>query len=320
MTVPGLEVLAGGALTTVQDGGRHGWARYGIPPSGPADSVALRAANLLVGNAPEAAGLEITLAGPTLRALRPLTLALCGALFEVWRNEQEPVPFYQSFTLRTGEVLRFAARRSGLRAYLALRGGLALPPFLGSQSTYLPGGFGGLAGRALRAGDVLPVFPAVPLSETRLWPSQARPAYSSAPCLRVIPGPQVEAFSAAGLETFYHHSYQVSPQSDRMGVRLQGPAIAHAGKAEIISDGVVMGSVQVPPDGQPIVMLADHQTTGGYPKIATVIRADLPLLAQVLPGQWVRFTPTDVQTARNAWRALMEAGPVALEEECWGGI
>ncbi len=321
MSVPGLEVLEGGALTTVQDGGRYGWARYGIPPSGPVDWFALRAANLLVGNASTAAGLEITLAGPVLRALRPLTLAVCGAVFDVWRNGRYPILCYQSFTLRAGEELHFGTRRSGLRAYLAVRGGLALPPFLGSQSTYLPGQFGGLEGRALRSGDVLPVVPAPVLDVTWTWPSQDRPGYNSEPALRALPGPQVEAFTPAGRATFYSARYSLSPQSDRMGARLQGPAIAHAGAKEIISDGVVAGSVQVLPDGQPVVMLADHQTTGGYPKIATVIRADLPLLAQCLPGQAVQFVETDLTTARAAWRRLMEARPMLLEEEeLWGAI
>lgn len=315
----GFEVIESGLLTTVQDGGRYGWARYGIPPSGPVDPWALRAANLLVGNAPDAAGLEITLAGPTLRALRPLTVALCGAVFDVWRNERERVPFHQSFNLRTGDVLRFGERRSGLRAYMAVRGGLALPAFLGSQSTYLPGAFGGMEGRALRAGDRLPVHAAPPQYEERYWPERLRPAYSSSPTLRVIPGPQAEVFTRVGWEAFLGAAYSVTPQSDRMGTRLQGPPIM-ADAAEMISDGVMMGCVQVPPNGQPIVMLADHQTTGGYPKIATVIRADLPLLAQCPPGSTVRFAVTDLVTARASWRALLEAQPVTVEEEAWGAI
>lgn len=318
--VEALEVLEGGLLTTVQDGGRHGWARYGIPPSGPVDGWALRAANLLVGNAPEAAGLEITLRGPVLRALRPLTVALCGAGFDVRRNGTAEVPFNQSFTLRAGEVLQVGERRWGARVYLAVRGGLALPAFLGSQSTYLPGAFGGLEGRALHGGDRLPVYAAPPSTEERGWPAHAVPRYSPTPTLRVIRGPQAEAFSAAGWTTFLSAAYRLSSQCDRMGARLQGPPIARTDAGEMLSDGVVMGSVQVPPDGQPIVMLADHQTTGGYPKIATVIRADLPLLAQCLPGDTVHFVETDVATARAAWRALLAARPVTLESEPWGAI
>lgn len=318
--VEGFEVLDGGLLTTVQDGGRYGWARYGIPPSGPVDGWALRAANALVGNAPEAAGLEITLTGPVLRALRPLTVALCGAVFDVRRNGVAEVPFNQSLSLRAGDVLTFKERRWGARAYLAVRGGLALPLFLGSQSTYLPGAFGGLAGRALQAGDRLPVYAAPPLEEERAWPAHALPPYTPAPVLRVIRGPQAEGFSATGWATFLSAVYTVSAKADRMGARLQGPPIEKATVGDMLSDGVVMGSVQVPPDGQPIVMLADHQTTGGYPKIATVIRADLPLLAQCLPGDTVRFVETDVATARAAWRKLVTARPMVLESEPWGAI
>ncbi len=316
----GFEVLEPGLLTTVQDGGRYGWARYGIPPSGAVDEVALRIANMLVDNAPDAAGLEITLSGPTLRALRPLSVALSGARFEVRRNGVQPVPFHESFTLQAGDVLTFGRCYQGVRAYLAVRGGLALPAFLGSQSTYVPGGFGGLEGRALRAGDVLPVCAAPLLTDVRRWPAHALPPYSTAPTLRVIPGPQADHFPQEAWTVFLSAPYTVSPRSDRMGARLEGPRLTHRGAAEIISDGVVTGSVQVPPDGQPIVLLADHQTTGGYAKIATVIRADVPLLAQCPPGAVVRFALTDLVSARAAWRAILAARPVVEEEGLWGAI
>ncbi|HOS78903.1 MAG TPA: biotin-dependent carboxyltransferase family protein [Anaerolineae bacterium] len=286
-----LEILEAGLLTTVQDAGRCGWLRYGVPPSGPLDAVAFQAANILVGNPPEAAGLEITWSGPTLRITRDALVAVCGADFELWAGRL-PVPTWHSVALRAGQVLRFGARRSGARAYLAVDGGVALPPYLGSQATYLPGGFGGLEGRALRAGDRLPLSPGQrdPFAAAgKPWPASSRPPYSPHPTLRVILGPQAEAFTAEGLATFLNAAYTLTPASNRMGARLQGPAIAHAGAADIISDGVIAGCVQVPADGQPIILLADHQTTGGYPKIAAVLQADLPLVAQLLPGDQVRF-------------------------------
>lgn len=286
-----LEIIEPGFLTTVQDAGRWGWLRFGVPPSGPLDAAAFNAANALTGNAPHAAGLEITWIGPTLRVTRDALIAVCGADFELWVGRL-PVPTWHSVVMRAGQVLRFGARRSGARAYLAVDGGIALPPYLGSQATYLPGGFGGLEGRALRAGDQLPLHPANgdPFARAgRAWPRAQRPPYSAAPLLRVILGPQAETFSETGIATFLNATYTLSPTSDRMGARLVGPAIAHARETSIVSDGVIAGCIQTPPDGQLIIMLADHQTTGGYPKIATVIQADLPLLAQLMPGDRVRF-------------------------------
>jgi len=296
-----LVVIEGGFLTTVQDAGRFGWARFGVPPSGPMDPFALRAANTLVGNLPHAAGLEITLVGPALRATHECLIAVCGAEFDLWVGDL-PVPAWHAVYVRAGQEVRFGQRRSGARAYLAVSGGIALPSFLGSRATYLPGNFGGLEGRALQAGDQLPLGPMGNDLATRAgkaWPRSSRPAYSPRPTLRVVPGPQGDYFTPEGLAAF-ESEYEVTPASDRMGYRLSGPRVAHRDAVEIVSDGVVTGSVQVPGDGQPIVMMADHQTTGGYPKIATVIRADLPLLAQCLPGDRVRFRPVSIAEAQAA--------------------
>ncbi len=297
-----LEIIEPGLLSTVQDGGRGGWARYGIPASGPLDAAAFSAANALVGNAPGAAGLELTWSGPALRFGRDALVAVCGATFDLWVG-QLAVPTWHSLFVRTGQIMRFGARRSGARAYLAVDGGLALPPVLGSQATYLPGGLGGMEGRALRAGDVLPLGAGLREPYARageMWPWAQRPAYTGAPVLRAALGPQADYFTQAGLETFLNTPYTLTLAADRMGARLQGAAIAHAGATGIVSDGVTPGCIQVPPDGQPIVMLADHQTTGGYPKIAVVIRADLPLLAQCMPGDVVRFAAIAPAAARRA--------------------
>ncbi len=306
-----LEVLDPGLLTTVQDAGRKGWARYGVPPSGPLDEVAFSAANALVGNPSDAAALEITLTGPTLRVERECLIAVCGATFDVWAG-MLPVPLWHAVYVRAGRIITFGTRLSGARAYLAISGGIALPSFLGSQATYLPGGFGGLDGRALRAGDRLPLgaapTPNPVQSAGRIWPVDRRPPYMLQPTLRVVLGPQDDYFTAEGVATFLDSAYQLTSEADRMGARLQGLPIAHRGPTGIVSDGVVAGSVQVPPDGQPIVMLADHQTTGGYPKIATVIRADLPLLAQCLPSDGVRFAAVTLAEAQRAFSNLCEGG------------
>ena len=315
-----LEVIEGGFLTTVQDAGRIGWGCFGVPPAGPMDPFAFRAANLLVGNPPDAAGLEITWVGPVLRASCECLVAVCGAEFDVGVGRL-PAPNWHAVFVRAGYEIRFGQRRSGARAYLAVSGGIALSDFLGSCATYLPGGLGGLEGRALRAGDQLFLgrYRDSDLRDSDLrdsdlrdsdlsiragktWPRSARPPYSPHPTLRIVMGPQDDYFTSEGLATFVESEYEVTRSSDRMGYRLSGPAVAHRDKADIVSDGVVTGSVQIPGDGQPIVMMADHQTTGGYPKIATVIRADLPLLAQCLPGDRVRFRAVSIAEAQKALR------------------
>jgi antagonist of KipI len=305
-----LKVIEGGFLTTVQDAGRIGWGHFGVPPAGPMDPFAFRTANLLVGNPPDAAGLEITLVGPVLRASCECLVAVCGAEFDVWVGRL-PAPNWHAVFVRAGYEIRFGQRRSGARAYLAVSGGIALSDFLGSCATYLPGGLGGLEGRALRAGDQLFLgrYRDSDLRDSDLsiragkaWPRSTRLPYSPNPTLRVVMGPQDDYFTSGGLATFLESEFEVTQSSDRMGYRLSGPMIAHQSRADIVSDGVVTGSVQIPGDGQPIVMMADHQTTGGYPKIATVIRADLPLLAQCRPGDQVRFRAVSIAEAQVALR------------------
>lgn len=302
-----LEVLDGGWLTTVQDLGRPGYERYGIPVSGAMDFLALWVANRLVGNPPGAAGLEITLAGPVLAATEPCLVAVTGAdlTFQVDGRE---MPMGMSVFVRRGSVISFGGRRRGCRAYLAVAGGIEVPPVLGSRSTYLPGRFGGLDGRALRPGDRLPIGPVsghLPERAGRRPPPHLIPAWDESPTVRAVPGPQDDHFPPEGLETFFGAEYRILPTSDRMGYRLEGPPVACL-RAEIISDGVPPGAVQIPPDGQPLVMMADHQTTGGYPKIATVITADLSLLAQCVPGESrVRFRAVTVSEAQRAYREMM---------------
>jgi KipI family sensor histidine kinase inhibitor len=305
-TGPCLTVLDGGLLTTVQDLGRWGYQRLGVPVAGAMDALALQAANRLVGNEPGEAALEITVAGPTLRASDNCLVAVTGGDLGP-RVNGRPLPMWLANFVRRGSVLDFAGRRLGARAYLAVAGGIAVPPVLGSRSTCLSGGFGGYQGRALRAGDVLPIGRApadlLALAGQGL-PPESWPVYAEAPTVHVIPGPQDDYFTAEALATFFTSEYVVSATADRMGYRLQGPRLAHCGSAEFISAGVVTGSVQVPADGQPIVLMADHQTIGGYPVIATVVSADIPLLAQCLPGSRLRFAPTTIEEAQRRWRGV----------------
>ena len=303
-----LKVIEPGQLTTVQDLGRRGYERFGVPVAGAMDLYALQAANCLVGNPPDTAGLEITLAGPRLLATENCLIAVgggdLGLQVQKWR-----LPPWTAIYVRRGWEISFKGRTSGCRAYLAIAGGIDVPPVMGSCSTYLRGGFGGYGGRALRAGDILPAGKlAWPLTDRagQQLPAHILPRYSENPTLEVILGPQDDMFSRAGIETFLSSRYAVGPTSDRMGYRLKGPAIAHKSSADIVSDGIALGAVQVPPSGQPIAMLADRQTTGGYAKIATIVRADIPLLAQCVPGRdRVSFRVTTVEAAQERYRTMM---------------
>ncbi|MCP4543042.1 MAG: biotin-dependent carboxyltransferase [Chloroflexi bacterium] len=300
-----MEVTQPGLLTTVQDLGRRGYERFGVPVAGAMDTFALRAANTLVGNPPEAAGLEITAVGPTLRATVNCLISVCGADLGL-RVNGWPIPNWVSAFVRRGWRIEFDGQRSGCWAYLAVAGGINVPVVMGSRATYLRGGFGGLEGRALQAGDLLPIAPVdwhLPTRAARQLPSGFLPSYDDQPTVEVILGPQAGAFTEEGVRIFLGSEYQVSLTADRMGYRLQGPTIAHQGSADIVSDGIALGSVQVPADRQPIVMMADRQTAGGYPKIAVVTSADVPLLAQCLPGQGnVRFRETSVEDAQIRYR------------------
>lgn len=303
-----LEVLDGGLLTTVQDLGRTGYEQYGVPVAGAMDPFALRAANWLVGNPPDAAALEVTLAGPRLRATEKCLVAVTGADLGLRVNGWDLPPWMAVF-VRQGWTIAFAGRESGCRAVLAVAGGIDVTPVMDSRSTYLSGGFGGFEGRALHRSDHVPVGSAdfhLPGLAGQTFPRRHIPNYSDAPTVRVVLGPQDDYFTDEGVVTFLSEEYEISPTSDRMGCRLQGPRIAHKDATGIISDGIPLGAVQVPPDGQPIVMLADRQTTGGYPKIATVISADIPLLAQCVPGQSrVRFEAVSVKEAQASCREVM---------------
>lgn len=305
-----LEVVSPGFLTSVQDLGRPGYQRFGVPVAGAMDCYAFQAANSLVCNLAGAAALEITVAGPRLRATEDCLIAVTGADLGL-RVNGAAMPLWMSVLVRRGYDIGFDGRRGGCRAYLAVAGGIEVPRVMGSRATYLRGGFGGHEGRALAEGDMLPVGATnVYLfgQAGKEWPQSLRPPYSDAPTVEVILGPQDDHFTEEGIATFLSTEYSVDRLSDRMGCRLRGTRVQHRSGADIASDGVVLGAVQVPADGQPIVMMADRQTTGGYPKIATVASADIPLLAQCMPGESrVRFRETTVEAAQMRCRAMLRA-------------
>jgi antagonist of KipI len=312
-----IDVLDGGLLTTVQDRGRYGYQRYGVPVSGAMDQFALAVANSLAGNDERAAGLEITLVGPRLRFLHSTVIALAGADLSP-RLDDTPVPAWEPFVAPAGSVLSFGEPRDGARAYLAVHGGIDVPEVLGSRSTHVRSKLGGFGGRPLSAGDRLATPGTEPpraIDGRRMAPGLA-PRYGHSHRLRVVPGPQHTAFTPKGLETLLSAAYTVTSQSDRIGCRLQGPPIEHATSPDIVSDAVPAGAIQVAGDGMPIVLLADRGTTGGYTKIATVISVDLSLLAQATAGDTITFAAVTVDEAHALVRAQaaelarLSAGPV----------
>lgn len=300
-----LQVLQAGALTTVQDSGRTGLQSQGFNASGVMDLHAYRLANFLVGNYTDEAVLEMSLFGGSFTFSASNYIAVTGADMGA-TLEGIPVPMYETLFVRKGDTLRFGAAKDGMYTYLAFAGGLDVPQVLGSRSTNLKCGLGGFSGRKLRTGDVLPFR--APISDWgglrlhRLSPPQP----DNAP-IRVVLGPQADYFTEAGLQTFLSAPYRVTAQTDRMGCTLAGTPIEYRNKVDIISDGIVFGSIQVPPNGQPIVMLADRQTTGGYAKIATVISVDLPRLVQKRPEDTVRFSAISARKAEKLVRQAQKS-------------
>lgn len=299
-----IEVIQAGVQSTVQDLGRRGLRHLGVAQCGALDGPALIMANRLLANAADAAGIEVV-AGPfRLRFLRDAWFALAGADFGA-ELDGEPVWSGWRYPARAGQQLTLSGGRHGMRAYLALAGGIAVPLALGARATDLQAGLGGWQGRALRGGDRLPLGAAAPLSG-RL----GRRGLGWSPELRCLPGPDWHAFTPATRQAFCRQQWTVSPQSNRMGYRLLGEELARASGGESLSHAVLPGVVQVPPGGQPIVLLADAQTTGGYPRIACVIEADLWKLAQARPGVRLHFVMVDAQqatAARLRQRQLLQA-------------
>jgi len=288
-----IAVLRAGMQTTVQDLGRRGRLAEGVPVGGAADAFALRVANLLVGNPEDAPALEITLIGPELEFGEAACVAVCGARFD-------QVPPWRPVRVEAGGRIRFGRRLQGCRAYLSISGGFDVEPVMGGRGTLLSAGIGGFQGRALRDGDVLRSVP----SKRQLsghWSIDERmlPPYSSEPTVRVMPGANAHEFG----EALFSGRYAVTARSSRMGIRLDGPKLVRSGGDDLVSTAVAPGTIQVPPDGDPIVLIADAQTLGGYPRVAHAASVDFPLLAQLAPGDGVRFSRTTVGEAHAMARA-----------------
>ena len=332
-----LEILKPGMFTTIQDLGRRGYLKQGVPVAGAMDSAALRLGNVLVGNEEGCAGLEITVVGPAFTVLEGEgCFAVCGAEVGIIKNGL-PVACWTAHRVYAGDSISFSPPTAGVRAYLCVSGGIETPLMMGSRSTYTRGDFGGHEGRALKTGDVLSAG-----SPDVLWeacegfecPLSLRPDRNPNAPLRAVPGPQDDSFTEEGLDAFFSSEYVVTNLADRMGYRMEGPRITHMDGADIVSDATCLGSVQVPGDGQPIVLMTDRQTTGGYAKIATICAADVGNLAQRMPGNKVRFVRATVTEAvellkreaeslaevkrlRSAWRSRPIAESRSAQRGLW---
>jgi antagonist of KipI len=330
-----MRIVRPGLLTTVQDRGRHGLQHLGVVPCGPMDPVALELANVLVGNRGGEAALELTVLGPEIQFGCDALVALCGAQFDATLGGR-PLPLNRPVFVEKNGSLRTGRALVGSRAYLAVAGGIQTPPVLGSRSTYLPAKFGGLDGRALRAGDILPLCEEAPLLARERYASLSskkdlaagiRSVGWSAPALTLperepivihaMEGRHHARFDAAAQRAFFEATWKVSPDSNRMGFRLLGPVLARIEAAEILSEPACLGTVQVPANGMPIALMADHQTTGGYPKIAEIAAADVPRLAQLAPGGTVQFARCTLEQAGELRRVLRQRLDAALRSLAW---
>ena len=295
-----LLVESAGLQTTVQDLGRPGFGPEGVSASGAADPVALRLGNLLVENPPGVAGLELTLVGGSFVFPDGAVIALTGADLGATVNGR-PLEMWASHTLEPGTKLMFGATRNFARGYLAIAGGIQVDPFLGSASTHVLSGLGGFEGRALRKGDRLRIGKASKKVPRRRITLVALYAFKPRKVLRVTEGPQADWFSEAAKQVFYRDVFRVSEESDRVGLRLEGTALDGSTAREMITEGVSLGAVQVTPSGQPIILFVEQQTTGGYPKIANIIAADLHRIGQLRPRAEIRFQRTSLAVARSLW-------------------
>jgi antagonist of KipI len=301
-----IEVVKPGLLSTVQDLGRADYRIYGVSSSGAMDTLSLRLANILVGNPEGEAAIEITLIGPQLKFCSEGAIAITGADLEPTLNGN-PMPMWKAIRVTSGDVLQFSPAKHGCRAYIAISGGIDVPSVMGSRSTFVRGGYGGVEGRSLRAGDLLKAGATaarinIGAAVGRILPFKYRPDYRQERPIRFIYGPQADAFTEASVRTLTANPYFIRTESDRMGYRLQGQALTHTSGADIISDYITVGSIQVPGDGQPIVLMSDCQVTGGYTKIGVVIGVDLPFLAQKKPGDSIMFEQIEIGLAQRLWR------------------
>ena len=293
-----IQVQAPGLQTTVQDLGRNGFGPVGVSPSGAADPISLRLGNQLVANAESAPALEMMLLGGTFAFPEAAILALAGSDFGAMLDDVR-LEVGTSVEVRPGQTLRLGSTSSGARCYLCVHGGIAVKPFLGSASTHILSGLGGFAGRALRKGDVLRIGSTTESFRKRAIAPHVLEHLSRREVLRVTPGPQADWFSESSLRSFYACTYRVGEQSNRIGLRLEGAVVTQRGAGQMITEGVSLGAIQVPAGGSPIILFVDQQTTGGYPKIANVISADLHRVGQLRPRDEIRFELVTFDAARS---------------------
>ncbi|WP_223591835.1 biotin-dependent carboxyltransferase family protein [Neobacillus bataviensis] len=293
------KVIKPGLQTTVQDLGRFGYQQFGISPSGVMDPYSMQVANLLVGNPSNEAVLEATLIGPVLQALSDMTIAICGGDFSPKVDGCE-VNKWKGFLIKKGQILSVGPSENGARVYISISGGIDVPIVLGSKSTFLNGGFGGFEGRALKKEDILDGNPFIKKPFKSL-PPQLVPQCKKQINVRFIPGPHLERFTKESLKVFCSEEFVITTKSNRMGLQLKGTELEHIGGPDIISDPIPFGGIQVPASGQPIILMAERQTTGGYTRIGTVISADIPLLAQAVPDTVVQFSTVSIEEAQRLY-------------------
>lgn len=296
-----MRVVTPGGYTTIQDSGRFGFQHMGVPVSGALDTYAFAMANLLVGNPENRPAMELTIVGPSLEIMKEMDISLTGAEMGITVNGI-PAEQWQPIRVKPGDCIAIGQARSGCRAYLAFGGGIEVPEIMGSFSTYGGGKIGGFDGRPLQKEDILDIRDAPLLEKKRTMPRNSIPAYPSPAVVRVVPGPQDHYFDI-GLQTLFRSEYMVTAKADRMGYRLEGNAISikNGMPKSITSEPAMPGSIQIPPDGRPIVLLVE-QTVGGYAKIATIISCDLPMVAQTTPGDTIKFKPIDLPAAHRLLR------------------
>jgi len=313
-----ITIIKSGLLTSIQDLGRYGYQKYGIITSGAMDQLAHRIANLLTGNDESQATLEITLIGPIIQFEEDALISICGGDLTPMING-EVIPLWRSIFIKKGSKLSFGPCKSGCRAYLAVAGGFKVPDILNSKSTYLRAGIGGFLGRALKSGDQLEIQEPSPLAKKMFqylknqlgsytykemeWSITANliPKYQNEQCIRVMKGREFELFTKESRKKFFTERFGITVQSDRMGYRLKGPTLKLEKSGEMLSEAVSFGTIQVPSEGNPIVLLADRQTTGGYPKIGQIASVDLPLVAQEKPGDTLTFSIISLKEAQQLY-------------------
>jgi biotin-dependent carboxylase-like uncharacterized protein len=292
------KIIHPGLFTTVQDLGRYEYQRYGVPISGAMDTEAFTIANYLVGNDPNDAGLETTLLGPDLMFLQDSWVAITGATLTPTLNREE-IPCWETVKVRKGDLLSFGHFHTGCRVYLAIRGGLDVPTVMGSRSTYTRNQFGGYKGRVLRKGDIVKGTPSREMETGYSLPKKLRPTYRDEIKVEIVLGPQIEYFSEEGVRTFLSNNYTVTTEFDRMGYRLDGPCVKQEDFSAMVSDALPIGAIQIPPNGKPIIVMRDAQTTGGYPKIGVITTPDIQKVGQAKPNNTIRFSQISLNKAET---------------------